>query len=110
MKKVGMTWEVKPEHWDEYRAIHLNAERDWPELLEAFAEHGVHNFQCFAFDNRIFAYLETEDDDVYEVLNRVAQTPIKQKWDAKVVPWLQPEAAEGCGVMFLEIERVFYSP
>ena len=84
--------------------------RDWPELLEAFAEHGVHNFHCFAFGYRIFAYLETEDDDVYEVLGRVAQTPVKQKWDAKVVPWLQPEAAEGSGVMFLDLESVFYSP
>ncbi len=60
--------------------------------------------------HRIFAYLETEDDDVYEALTRAAQTPIKKEWDAKVLPWLKPEASEGCGVQFLEIERIFYSP
>ena len=45
-----MTWDVKPEHWGEYKDIHLNAGRDWPELLKMFSDNGVHNFQCFAFN------------------------------------------------------------
>ena len=111
MKKIGMTWDVKPEHWEEYRDIHLNAAKEWPELLEAFAQHGVHNFNCFAFGYRIFAYLEIRDEDeVYDVLEKVAQTPIKKKWDVKVMPWLKPKAAEKSDVQFLEIERIFYSP
>jgi L-rhamnose mutarotase len=111
MKKIGMTWDVKPEHWEEYRDIHLNAAEEWPELLEAFAQHGVHNFNCFAFGYRIFAYLEIRDEDeVYDVLEKVAQTPIKKKWDVKVMPWLKPKAAEESDVQFLEIERIFYSP
>ena len=37
MNKIGMTWDVKPEHWEEYKEIHLNAADEWPELLEMFA-------------------------------------------------------------------------
>ena len=51
MNKIGMTWDVKPEHWEEYKEIHLNAADEWPELLEMFASKGVHNFQCFAFNS-----------------------------------------------------------
>jgi L-rhamnose mutarotase len=110
MKKVGMTWKAKPEHWEEYKDIHLKAGEEWPELLQAFAEHGIHNFNCFAFGTRIFAYLEIEGDDVYEALGKVAQTPVKKKWDAKVMPWLEPKVAEDSDLQFLEIEQIFYSP
>ena len=40
MNKIGMTWDVKPEHWEEYKEIHLNAADEWPELLEMFASKG----------------------------------------------------------------------
>ena len=32
MKRIGMTWRVAPEHWEEYKQIHLNP---WPELITA---------------------------------------------------------------------------
>ena len=107
MKQVGMTWRARPECWEQYRDIHLNV---WPELLQTFAEHGVHNFNCYAFGTQIFAYLEIEGDDVYEVLGRVAETETKKRWDALVMPWLEPEAVDGCGKTFLEIEHIFHSP
>ena len=110
MNKIGMTWDVKPEHWEEYKEIHLNAADEWPELLEMFASKGVHNFQCFVFKYRIFAYMEIESDDVYKVLQECADTEIKKKWDKKVMPWLKPEASDDTDQTFLEIERIFYSP
>ena len=107
MKRVGMTWRVDPEKWEGYREIHLNP---WPELLEEFSKHGVHNFNCFAFGTRIFAYLEIEGEDVNEVLGKVAQTATKQKWDAEVTVDVLPEAEDGSGVQFQELEHIFYSP
>ena len=41
MKKVGMTWQVDPKYWEEYKDIHLNP---WPELIEAIQAVGIHNF------------------------------------------------------------------
>jgi L-rhamnose mutarotase len=107
MKRVGMTWRVDPAHWEEYKDIHLNP---WPELLQTFAEHGVHNFNCFAFGTRIFAYLEIEGDDVHQILGKVAETPVKKKWDEEVTVQVLPEAEDGSGIQFMELERIFYSP
>jgi L-rhamnose mutarotase len=112
MKRIGMTWRVKPEHWAEYRDIHLNP---WPELLDAIRAVGIHNYSIFAFPDapagdrtRVFAYLEIEGDDVLEVFNQLAQTEIKKKWDAEVTAWVLPEAVEGSGVQFMPLEPIFY--
>jgi L-rhamnose mutarotase len=107
MKQVGMTWQVDPEHWDEYRAIHLNP---WPELLQNFAAHGIHNFNCYAFGTRVFATLEIEDDDVYEALAKAARTEVKRRWDAQVTIHVLPDAGEDTGKQFLQLERIFHSP
>jgi L-rhamnose mutarotase len=107
MKRVGMTWRVDRQFWEGYREIHMHP---WPELLQAFAEHGVHNFNCYALGTRVFAYLEIEGDDVLQVLGEVAQTEIKKKWDAEVTVQVLPTAADDCDQQFLEIERIFYAP
>lgn len=107
MKRVGMTWQVKPEHWAEYKDIHLNP---WPELLEAIQAVGIHNYSIFALGTRVFAYMEVDGDDPYEALDRLAQTDIKKKWDAEVTTWVMPEAVEGSGIQFMEIESIFYCP
>jgi L-rhamnose mutarotase len=107
MKRVGMTWRVRPEHWEEYKAIHLNP---WPELIAAIQEHGIHNYSIYALGNRVFAYLEVDGDDVYAALGALAQTAIKKRWDAEVTAWVAPEAEEGTGIQFMELERIFYCP
>jgi L-rhamnose mutarotase len=107
MKRVGMTWQVNPAKWEEYKDIHLNP---WPELLEAIQAVGIHNYSIYAFGNRVFAYMEIDGDDAYEALNKLAETDIKKKWDDKVMPWLLPEAEEGSGIQFMELESIFYCP
>lgn len=114
MKRVGMTWQVDPAHWEEYKDIHLNP---WPELIRAIQTVGIHNYSIFALPQvepgggrRVFAYMEVDSDDVYEVLNTLAQTDIKKKWDQEVTAWVLPEAIAGSGIQFLEMEPVFYCP
>lgn len=107
MKRVGMTWDVKPEHWEAYKAIHLNP---WDELIVAIQAAGIHNYSIFAFGTRVFAYMEIDGDDPHEAMARVAATDIKKKWDEEVTVWVQPEAAEGSGVQFMELESIFYCP
>ena len=107
MQRIGMTWQVDPAHWDEYRAIHLTP---WPELIEAIQAVGIHNYSIFAFGTRVFAYLEVDGDDVYAALDRLAQTTVKRRWDAEVTAWVLPEAAEGTGIQFLALEPIFYCP
>ena len=54
--------------------------------------------------------MEIDGDDPYEALGRLAQTEIKKKWDAEVTVWVAPEAQEGTGLQFMELERIFYCP
>jgi len=107
MKRVGMTWQVKPEHWEAYKQIH---QHPWPDLIAAIQEHGIHNYSIFAFGTRVFAYLEVDDDDVDTAMDAVAQTDIKKTWDAEVTIWVAPEAVEGSGIQFMELERIFFCP
>lgn len=107
MKRVGMTWRVYPEHWEAYRHIHLNP---WPELLEAIQAVGIHNYSIFALGDRMFAYMEVEGDDVNAALARLAETDVYRRWAEVVGPWLMPEAVDGSGVRFLELESIFYCP
>jgi len=107
MKRVGMTWRVRPENWDEYKAIHLNP---WPELIAAIQEYGIHNYSIYALGNRVFAYMEVDGDDAYAALGALAQTDIKKRWDAEVTAWVAPEAEDGAGIQFMELERIFYCP
>lgn len=107
MKRVGMTWQVDPARWEEYKEIHLNP---WPELVKAIQEVGIHNYSIFAFGTRVFAYMEIDSDDPYQALNILAQTNIKKKWDEEVTIWVLPEAVEGSGIQFMELESIFYCP
>lgn len=106
MRRVGMTWQVNPEHWDAYKAIHLDP---WPELLEAIQDVGIHNYSIFAFGTRVFAYMEV-DGDVTTALDVLTQTDVKRKWDQEVTVWVMPEAEAGTGIQFMELEQIFYCP
>jgi L-rhamnose mutarotase len=106
MQRIGMTWRVDPAHWEEYRQIHLHP---WPELITAIQEAGIRNYNIFAFGTRLFAYMEFDGDDLGAALAGLEQTEIKKRWNAEVTRWVEPEAADGAGVQFMQIERVFYS-
>ena len=101
MKKIGMTWKVKPEHMDEYVDIHLNP---WSDLIEGLQSVGVHNYNIFRFGDQMFAYLEVESDDS---LAEFQKLPVADRWNAKVLPWVAAEAKEG-GDQFMMLDRVFY--
>ena len=107
MKRVGMTWRVKPEHWEEYKNIHLNP---WPELLEVIQAAGIHRYSIFALGNRCFSYFEIEGDDAQAALDAVTRTDVKRKWDEEVTVWVMPEAVDGSDMQFMELEEIFYCP
>lgn len=106
MKRVSLTWRVDPDHFDEYKEIHQNP---WPELIEAIQAVGIHNYSIFAMGTRMFAYLEVDGNDVYQALGRLGETEVMKKWNDEVGAWVLPEAEEGIGIQFMELEHVFYS-
>jgi L-rhamnose mutarotase len=107
MKRVGMTWQIDPARWDEYKAIHLNP---WPKLLHEIQAVGIHNYSIFAFGTRVFAYMEIDGDDPYVALARLSETDVKKQWDQEVTVMVLPEAAEGAGVQFMDLPSIFFCP
>ena len=107
MKRVGMTWRVDPEHWEAYKQLHLNP---WPELIQAIQDVGIHNYSIYAFGHRVFAYMEIDGEDPLNAFDILAKTKIKKKWDEEVTIWVLPEAEDGGGAQFLELEQIFYCP
>ncbi len=106
MNRIGMTWRVHPEHLEPYTNIHLNP---WPELLEAIQEVGIHNYNIFALGDRMFAYLEV-DGDIDEALATLGETDVYKRWAVEVNPWVKPEATDGGGIQFMEIDQIFFCP
>ena len=75
------------------------------------------------FEQRLSAYLDgellpQERDAVKHHLatcqacqwdiDTLAKTGVKKKWDEEVGIWVSPEAEEGSGVQFMELETIFY--
>jgi len=114
MNRIGMTWRIDPAQWDAYKEIHLNP---WPELIAAIQEVGIHNYSIFALPDpqsqthgtRVFAYMEV-DGDVGEAMARLTDTDIKRRWDVEVTVAVLPEAVNGSGVQFMQMEPIFYCP
>jgi L-rhamnose mutarotase len=107
MKRIGMTWRVDPEKWDEYKNIH---QHPWPELIEALQSVGIHNYCIYAFGMRMFAHMEVGSDDPDQAMAQLQQTLTMKRWNEKVLPWVQPEAEDGTGIQFMELEQIFYCP
>jgi len=84
MKKYMEIISIKPEHVEEYIALHKNP---WPEMLQAEIECGMHKEVIFFHNNMSIIYSECED---YEECDRkLRATEVCQRWDALVKPWME---------------------
>lgn len=102
-----MTWRVDPGNWEQYKRVHLEP---WPELIEEIQKVGIRNYSVFAFGTRAFAYFEVESGTAQEALEKLSSTVVKKSWDDEVTRFVLPEADDGAGVQFLQLERIFYCP
>ena len=60
MKKYMEIIKIKPEHVEEYIALHNHP---WPEMLQAEIEAGIHKEVIFFHDGMSIIYSECEDYD-----------------------------------------------
>ncbi len=76
MIRKAFVMEVNPDMHEEYERRHNPV---WPEMVEAMAAHGLHNYSIFLLPgtNQLFAYLEIEDE---QRLSDLADTPACRKW------------------------------
>jgi L-rhamnose mutarotase len=91
MRKYLCVIDVKPEHRDDYIAIHRNP---WREMLEAIRAAGYTGEAIWYHKDQSIIYLECPDDTTHEECDaRLRATDVCKKWDLTVCPWFQSEPA-----------------
>ena len=62
---------------EEYKRRH---DEIWPEMIEMFAEAGVHNYTIWNVGNELFGYYECEKGAQF-ALDYQAKSPVVAKWN-----------------------------
>ncbi|MDO4497081.1 MAG: L-rhamnose mutarotase [Bacteroidales bacterium] len=66
----------------QYIDVHAHV---WPEVIEGQHEVGILSMQIYALGNQLFMIVDTTDDFDWERdMNRLAQMPKQQEWEAYV--------------------------
>ncbi len=102
-ERVCFQLQVRPERLTEYRQRHAAV---WPEMLQALAATGWHNYSLFLRDDGLLiGYFET--DDLAASLQGMAETEVNGRWQAEMAPMftdLDTTPDEG----FLRLDEIFH--
>ena len=80
MQRICFLLRVKPDRMEQYAVRHATV---WPEMLEALAETGWHNYSLFlAEDGLLVGYLETEDFAAAQA--GMAAREVNARWQAEM--------------------------
>jgi L-rhamnose mutarotase len=83
VQRVCFVLRVRADRLDGYRARHREV---WPELRQALADAGWHNYSLFLDDDGLLVgYLETEDFDAARAA--MAATDVNARWQAQMAPF-----------------------
>jgi L-rhamnose mutarotase len=78
MKRYCFQLQVKPDHIEAYTVAHAAV---WPEMLEALAATGWHNYSLFLrADGLLIGYVESED--LAAAQRAMAATDVNARWQA----------------------------
>lgn len=101
--RVCFKLQVKPDRLHEYRRRH---EAVWPEMLEALAGTGWHNYSLFlAPDGLLIGYFETPSLD--KALADMAALDVNRAWQAEMADFFEELDGRTPDEGFLVLEEVF---
>jgi len=100
--RVASSLQVPRTALAEYERRHRNL---WPELRDAIAKQGGHNFSIFAVPelDRVFSYIEIDDIDRWTA---GAQTELTRRWWQHMAE-IMPTHADGAPLS-AELREVFH--
>lgn len=105
MNRVAFLLKVKQDRIEEYKKHH---EQVWPEMLEALAETGWHNYSLFMRDDGLlFGYFETPDS-LQAAQARMAEKDVNTRWQEFMAPFFESPSNARPDEMFLELTEVFH--
>jgi L-rhamnose mutarotase len=105
MERVCFRLQVRPDRLEDYKARHAAV---WPEMLEALAATGWHNYSLFlSGDGLLIGYVETPS--LEEAQAGMAATAVNARWQAEMAEYFEDlgdDARPDTG--FTRLEEVFH--
>lgn len=105
MKRYGQVINVRPEHFERYKAYHAAV---WPEVLAMIKQCNIENYSIFHKDGQLFAYFEYTGNNFAADMARMAADPKTQEWWAVMEPMQDPVATRAPGEWWASMEEVFH--
>ncbi len=104
MQRICFQLQVRPDRIEEYRRRH---ERVWPEMLEALASTGWHNYSLFLRpDGLLIGYVETPS--IEEAQRLMAETEVNARWQAEMAEFFEDLADARPDTGFLRLDEIFH--
>ena len=104
MERVCFRLQVKQDRLEEYKRRHREV---WPEMLEALAATGWHNYSLFLGEDwALIGYVETPSID--EALAGMAATDVNARWQAEMAEFFEELGDARPDTGFVRLEEVFH--
>lgn len=105
MERVGFRLQLRKDKLAEYVQHHQAV---WPEMLDALAETGWHNYSLFLDRNdaTLIGYFETPD--LEKALAGMAEKEINERWQAFMADYFVALDGRRPDEGFLKLENIFY--
>ena len=104
MERVCFQLQVKADRLEEYKARHRAV---WPEMLQALADNGWHNYSLFLReDGLLIGYLETPS--LQDALAGMARTEVNARWQAEMAGFFEELDGRAPDEGLLLLEEVFH--
>jgi L-rhamnose mutarotase len=105
MKRYGMVIQVKPDRFEEYKALHAAV---WPDVLNMIRQCNIRNYSIYHKDDYLFSYFEYIGDDFDADMAKMAADETTQKWWAVCKPCQEPLATRADGEWWADMDEVFH--
>lgn len=104
MQRVCFQLQVRQELLEEYAARHAQV---WPELLEALATNGWHNYSLFLRpDGLLIGYFETPS--LEDAVAGMQATDVNARWQAEMAPYFVDLGEARPDTGFVQLAEVFH--
>jgi L-rhamnose mutarotase len=105
VRRIASIIRLRPEHAEEYRALHVTA---WPGVLAALTRAHVRNYSIFERDGLLFSYLEYHGEDYAADMAELARDETTRRWWTLTDPCQEPLATVAEGEWWAPAEELFH--
>lgn len=105
MRRIAQTIRLRPEHREEYLALHRDV---WPEVEAALLAANVRNYSIFLREDMLFGYFEYVGEDFDADMANIAADPATQRWWKLTDPCQEPYPGTGTGGQWSDLTEIWH--